>query len=301
MSRRSTDLVTLSGPAMGSRWTARLAAPAPSGLAAALAAAVARIEAQASLWRPESDLSRLNAAPLGRWVTIPTDLMALLRLSLEIGRETGGLFDIAMGGLAAAWGFGAARGEVRPAAMRAPLRAPGATAAALELDPAGARVRKHAALTLTLDGIAKGHAVDAMAEVAAAAGVEATLLGLDGEMRALGLRPDGRPWAIAVEAPRPGLRAARGMIEIADTALASSGDYRHFVRVGAHRVSHTMNPRSGLPATGVSGVTVLHASCARADAWATALMILPQAAGEPLARAHGIAALWPDDPRPAGA
>lgn len=60
--------------------------------------------------------------------------------------------------------------------------------------------------------------------------------------------------------------------------------------VGSQRVSHTMNPRSGLPANGVS-VTVIADSCARADAWATALMILLREAGEPLARAHGIAAL----------
>lgn len=113
MSRTSTEPVTLSGPAMGSRWTARLAAPAP-GLAATLAAAVERIEAQASLWRPESDLCQLNAAPVGAWVALPAELFDLLTLSLELACETGGLFDIAMGGLSAAWGFGAAPGQMRP-------------------------------------------------------------------------------------------------------------------------------------------------------------------------------------------
>lgn len=291
MSRTPTDLGTLSGPAMGSRWTARLADP-PPGLGPALAAAVERVEAEASLWRPDSDLCRLNAAPVGAWVALPEGLLALLALSLEMGRETGGLFDIGMGGLAAAWGFGAARGAVRPAAMSAPPRAADATAQALELDPARGRARKHADLTLTLDGIAKGHAVDAMAGVARAMGVGQALLGLDGELVALGTRPDGRPWGVAVEHPEPGRRAARGMIEIAETALASSGDYRHFVEVGGRRVSHTMNPRSGLPAQGVSAVTVLAHSCARADAWATALMILPQEAGMLLAQAKGVAALW---------
>lgn len=183
--------MTLSGPAMGSRWTARLAAPAP-GLAATLAAAVERIEAQASLWRPESDLCRLNAAPVGAWVALPAELVDLLTLSLELGRGTGGLFDIAMGGLSAAWGFGAAPGQVRPEAMRAAPRNPTATQDQLELDPARRAVRKHVPLTLTLDGIAKGHAVDAMAVAARAAGISNALFGLDGEMRALGRRPDGQ-------------------------------------------------------------------------------------------------------------
>ena len=296
MSRTSTDpaaaLVTLSGPAMGSRWTARLAGPAPAGLEAALTAAVEVVEAQASLWRPHSDLCRLNAAPVGEWVPMPEGLLDLLALSLDLGRETGGLFDIAMGGLASAWGFGAAQGRVNPTAMQQAPRTADATARALELEPARLRARKHAPLSLTLDGIAKGHAVDAMGAVARSFGLQHALLGLDGELLALGPRPDGRPWAIAVEHPAPGRRATRGMIELSDSAIASSGDYRHFVTLGGRRVSHTMNPRSGLPAQGVSAVTVLAPTCARADAWATALMILPREAGEPLARANGIAALW---------
>lgn len=291
MSKTSTDLVTLSGPAMGSRWTARLACP-PAGLAGALAAAVERIEAQASLWRPGSDLNRLNAAPVGAWVDLPADLLALLALSLEIGRETDGLFDIGMGGLADAWGFGAAQGRTLPDRMIGRPRPPDATARTLELEPQKSRARKHADLTVTLDGIAKGHAVDAMAQTVRASGIGHALLGLDGDVRALGSRPDGRAWAIAVEAADPDKRAAGAMIEIANMAVATSGDYRHFVRVNGARIGHTMNPRTGLPAQGPSSVTVLCDSCARADGWATALMTLPPEAGMALARRTGIAAHW---------
>lgn len=291
MSKMSIDPVTLSGPAMGSRWTARLAAP-PAGLAPALAAVVERIEAQASLWRPESDLNRLNAAPPGEWVALPPELMELLALSLRLGRETEGLFDIAMGGLTAAWGFGAARGRTCPERMIGAARAAQDTAEALELEPGAGRARKHAALSLTLDGIAKGHAVDAMTACARDLGVSDALLGLDGELRAIGGRPDGRPWAVAVEAPDPGRRAAASLIELSDCALASSGDYRHFVTIGGERIGHTMNPRTGLPARGVPGVTVLRDSCAAADAWATALLILPLEAGLALATRRQIAATW---------
>lgn len=291
MSKTPTDLVTLSGPAMGSRWTARLAGP-PDGLADALAAAVGQIEAQASLWRPDSDLKRLNAAPVGAWVGLPAGLLALLDLSLVLGRQTEGLFDIAMGDLTDAWGFGAAQGRTRPHAMLAAPREAGATSAALELDRDGGRARKHAPLTLTLDGIAKGHAVDAMADTARAMGVTQALFGLDGELRAIGHRPDGRAWAVAVEAPDPDRRAAAAMIEIADTALASSGDYRHFVMLNGARIGHTMNPRAGMPARGPARVTVLADSCAVADGWATALMTLPQEAGMALARRARIAAHW---------
>lgn len=198
---------------------------------------------------------------------MPPQLLDLLALSLELVRETGGLFDIGMGGLSAAWGFGAARGRFNPDAMVEPPRPAGATEASLELDCANGRARKHATLSLTLDCIAKGHAVDAMAEKARGMGVSQGLFGLDGELRALGGRPDGRPWGVAVEEATPATRAVRGVLEIADTALASSGDYRHFVMIGDRRVSHTMNPRNGLPAQAISAITVLAESCARADAW----------------------------------
>ena len=293
MSKMSTDLVTLAGPAMGSRWTARLAEP-PAGLAPALAAAVERMEAAASLWRPESALNRLNAAPVGTWLELPPELVTLLALSSDLGRQTDGLFDIAMGDLTAAWGFGAARGRTVPARMIGAPR-PADAPPAFEVDSARGRARRCEDRALTLDGIAKGHAVDVMAETARAIGVTRALFGLDGEMRALGRRPDGRPWAVAVETPDPERRAAAAMLEIDDCALATSGDYRHFVMLRGQRIGHTMNPRSGLPAQGAPAVTVLAETCAAADAWATALLVLPEEAGRVMAERHRIAAAWPQD------
>ena len=92
MSKMSTDaLVTLSGPTMGSRWTACLMPPpaaSRAALEAALAAAVARVDAQMSLWRPDSDLVRLNAAPVGAWVPLPAELLQVLAAGLENNDET---------------------------------------------------------------------------------------------------------------------------------------------------------------------------------------------------------------------
>lgn len=295
MSRTSTERVrhALNGPAMGSRWSALLfAAPGfdPDPLRDALQAAVDEVDAQMSTWRPDSDLMRLNAAPVGDWVPAPAGLIEVLRLGLEIGRASGGAFDIGLGDAVTAWGFGpeaAAPDRIR-AAMAAPRRP---AHEGLEID--AGRVRKTAPLALDLNGIAKGHGVDRLAEALREHGIAAGLVGIDGEMRALGLRPDGRAWTVAVEAPDAERRAPRSILALHDAAVATSGDYRHWVEVRGRRLSHTMDPATGapLPAPPAS-VTVAAPRCAEADAWATALMVLGPEKGAALARGRGLDALF---------
>jgi FAD:protein FMN transferase len=98
---------------------------------------------------------------------------------------------------------------------------------------------------------------------------------------------------VAVERPDHARREAFGVIELADRAVATSGDYRHWVDVGRARLSHTMDPRRGGPAKNrVASASVLHSSCMEADAWATALMVAGEDAGPALARERGLDALF---------
>lgn len=297
MSKTSTDPTRhiLSGPIMGTRWSAVFFAEArfdTAPLRSALQASVEEVDAQMSTWRADSDLMRLNAAAVGEWVAVPAALMAVLRLGLDIGHASGGAFDIGMGDAVAAWGFGpaaASRARIREA-LSTPRRP---AYEVLDLDPSGGRVRKAAPVTLDLNGIAKGYGVDRLAETLRGAGVGAALTGIDGEMRAFGLRPDGEPWVVAVEAPDPQRRAAHSVLTLQDAAVATSGDYRHRVRVGDRDLSHTMDPRRGapLPAPPAS-VTVVAPTCAEADAWASALMVLGEDDGTALARRVGLEALF---------
>ena len=288
-------LRTLSGPAMGSRWTVRL--DCDEDQAAALtdvcAQAVETVEQQMSNWRAGSDLNRLNAAPLGEWVNLPAHLMTVLNMAGQIGRASDGVFDVGVGDLVQAWGFGPAQGVADPKAIGALMGKPIRSFDALELDGAAGRARKTAAMSLDLSGIAKGYGVDVLAAVLAEHGLTQCLCGLDGELVARGLRPDGKPWAVALEQPDPTSRAGRSMIELSDRAIATSGSYRHFITLGNLRVSHTMNPRTGGPAVGaLVSVSVLHDSCMQADAWATALMVLGNQAGPEFAKAHGLQAIF---------
>lgn len=287
---------------MATHWSAVLPASADcdrDALRAALQQAVDEVDAQMSLWKPESALMRLNRAEPGVWVDLPERILAVLELGLAVGRASGGAFDIGLGDAVCAWGFGP--GPADPARIRAALSAPRRPAHDLvELDLAGRRARKHAPLTLDLNGIAKGHGVDRLAETLRAAGIAQALVGIDGEMRALGTRPGAAGWHVAIEAPDPARRAALSMLVLADAAVATSGDYRHRLRArdpdGAalgRWVSHTIDPRRGVPlADPPASVTVLAPSCALADAWATALMVLGPGAGAGHARAQGLDALF---------
>ena len=111
MSKTSTDLIrhALNGPTMGTRWSALFFTPPgfdARPVQTALQKAVDVVDAHMSTWKPDSDLMRLNAARAGAWVTLPAPLIEVLRLGVELGRASGGAFDIGMGDAVAAWGFG---------------------------------------------------------------------------------------------------------------------------------------------------------------------------------------------------
>lgn len=289
--------LNLNGPTMATRWSARCDADAAldaDALRAALQREVDAIDRQMSPWKPASDLARLNRAEVGAWVPLPRALLEVLALALQVGRLSGGAFDAAVGELVDAWGFGAARAAPDPAAIRAAAQAANRPAhRLLELDLSNGRARKRAPLHLDLCGIAKGHAVDRMAQAAMRHGVAHALLALDGELRAVGSQASGKPWAVALESPRAGERRAHGVIELGDLAVATSGDYRHFVQIGAARVAHTMDGRRGAPVNNaVASVTVLAPDCASADAWATALLVAGPDEGLVLAQRHGLDALF---------
>lgn len=287
---------TLSGPTMGTHWAARYQAPPGfdhEALSRDLAQAVELVDAQMSPWKPESDLMRLNRAALEQWVALPAAILEVLSRAMDVGTLSSGAYDAAVGSLVNAWGFGATADVPDPAAIRRAAADHRPAHLWLDVDPAQGRARKCAPLCLDLCGIAKGYAVDRMARVMDLHGIGHALVSLDGELRACGARADGQPWAVALESPQEGRRAAHGVIELADLSVATSGDYRRWVQVGGQRLAHTMDGRRAAPVRNpVASVTVLAATCMDADAWATALLVAGPDEGPGLARRVGLDALF---------
>jgi thiamine biosynthesis lipoprotein len=290
-SNQSVVRQTLNGSTMGTRYSAVFFAhPGKniSALSAALSASVDRVDLQMSSWKQESDLNRLNAAPIGTWVDIPPELTSVLVASLQVERITHGAFNINVGDLVSAWGFGPMnKGSTlgRMSISSKNIRPP--TYALIDLDTKGGRARKSGAVDLDLSGIAKGFGVDEMARVMNEFAIPSWLVGIDGEMRAKGVKPDGSAWAVAHERPDRYKREAMGVIELQDMAVATSGNYRHFKEVDGRTFSHTIDARTSAPLeNGIASVSVLTTTCMTADAWATALMVMGVEAGLEAARAN---------------
>ncbi|VXC04061.1 FAD:protein FMN transferase [Pseudomonas sp. 8AS] len=293
----SLQRYSLNGATMGTRYSALFYAEPgldESAIGASLFAAVDRVDRQMSSWQADSQLNRLNALATGQWLDLPAELYQVLATALRVGRQSAGAFDIGVGDLVNAWGFGPGRPQPDSAQIDALQRQPRrAAGAALELDPAHGRVRKRSAITLDLAGIAKGFGVDELARCLDGWGIGHYLVGIDGEMRARGHKADGQPWVIAIENPTYGLREAMGVMELNDAAIATSGDYRHWVEVADQRFAHTMHPGLGAPLRNrLAAVTVVAASCMLADAWATTLLVLGEEAGMKLAAERGMDALF---------
>jgi len=286
----------IGGPTMGTRWTATIVEQPGLDIVAveaALAKAVGRVDSQMSTWKPDSDLMRLNTAPPGTWVDLPEKLLQVLSEAVRIGRLSGGAFDIGLGDLVNAWGFGAA-GAANTAAIKQALgteRVP--SFQSLDIDLSAHRARSHVAPALDLGGIAKGFAVDQMHDALASLGVKNALVSLDGELYAKGCQQDGRMWPVAIEKPDYDARLPLSVIEFQDAAIATSGDYRHWVQVGDIRLAHTMDGQRGGPVQNpVASVTVLAETCMSADAWATALLVMGPENGKALAQEQGLNALF---------
>lgn len=239
-----------------------------------------------STWRATSEISRFNAMAAGETMDVSPDFAQVLERALEVAAQTGGAFDPTILPLVEAWGFGA-RADVAPpsASSLAQLQAQ-VNHRLVQLVPTpagGARLGKAGPVRLDLSAIAKGYGVDALCELLVARGYQDFLVEIGGEVRCAGRGPTGQPWRIGINAPTPGIErtgAYQRALQLADQAVATSGDYRNFRIVNGARHSHIIDPRSGQPVPHeVTSVTIVAPTCLDADAIATAVLVLGEADG----------------------
>jgi thiamine biosynthesis lipoprotein len=300
------ELATYTGGTMGTTYHVTVTGP-PGGASrdqvqACIDGTLREVNARLSTYAAGSEISRLNRSRSPDWIPISPMLHAVLVAAQRVNRESGGAFDVTVGPLVALWGFGADTQTPAPVvtpaidALAAARRSAGHEL--LELR-GGARpaVRKRVPmLTLDVNGIAPGFAVDRIAACLEQNGFANYLVELGGEVRGHGHRADGRPWQVAVEAPLAGERVAYAGLDLRDVAVSTSGDYRDFrMTTDGRRISHTIDPRTGRPVEhALASVTVVHTSATMADAYATAFMVLGTDAGHDLAVRLGLAALFLD-------
>jgi thiamine biosynthesis lipoprotein len=289
----------IDGSALGTTFNVSVVEPPqtldPEALQGEILATLDNIDRLASTWRDDSELSVFNADHSIDWIIVSPEFCSALERALQLGHATDGAFDVTVGPLVNLWGFGPDGQALEPPPDEAIAAARERVGYSLiDTDCAEGLVRKdHALMYVDLSGWAKGLAVDEVAAMLSARGIEDYLVEIGGEIRVSGHNSDNANWALAVEAPSTSQRVPHAIIRVTNTSVATSGDYRNYFEHGGSSYSHTIDPRSGRPVThNLAAVTVVHESAAYADALATALLVLGPEDGPALAQRLEIAAYF---------
>lgn len=254
-------------------------------------------ERQLSTWRSDSELSRLNALPVGSSLQVTGSLMDLLEKLAYWSAATDRAFDPAIGSLVAAWGLRVgglhpSEALLREARERAGIRR-------VSLDPGSGTVSRRREVTIDCGGFGKGEALDRLRSWSRHRGFTPWLVNLGGQVGVYGLPPARSHWAVDLAHPRE--RSASALpVGLSGGSLATSGGSERDVRRGGGRIGHVLDPRTGLPAKFGGSVTVWHASALVADILSTALYVMGPQQGRVWAEARGIAACYLDLPEGGG-
>jgi FAD:protein FMN transferase len=270
------------------------------GLQGAIDAELIAVNRQMSTYLADSELSRFNRDPGPEPFAVSRELVELVALAKQVSADSEGAFDVTVGPLVDAWGFGAeSDGERRELDAVEITALRGVVGdAKLRVDRAARTLAKQVpGLRVDLSAIAKGHGCDRVGAVVEAAGWTDYMVEIGGEVWARGDNPDGEAWKLGVERPSgdaAGDRVVQAIVRVRDAGVATSGDYRNYWERDGVRYSHTVDPRTGRPITHtLASVTVIHPeSAALADAWATALSVLGPEQGPALAERLGLAAYF---------
>ena len=240
-----------------------------SAIAGAVVREIKRIESKFSRYTESGIVSTINNAAGGAPVTVDDETAGLIDYAYACHEQSNGLFDITSGALRRVWDF---KSGCVPAQSRIESILPliGLQFATWS--------RPHFSLLkqgmeIDFGGFGKEYAVDRAAALALSLGATGGFINLGGDIRVIGAKPGGTPWAIGVQHPRE-VRGTVAQVLLTKGALTTSGDYERFMVVEGVRYSHIMNPMTGWPVLGFQSVSVCGESCVVAGSVATIAMLL---------------------------
>lgn len=241
----------------------------------AVFAEMRRVDALMSTYKPDSQISQVNALAAEGAVAISAELYALIEASLEYSHLSGGAFDITYASVGYLYDY---RDRERPAAAAIDAALPGVDYRQLRLDPQRRTVAfARPGMRIDLGGIAKGHAVDRSIALLRARGITRAMVNAGGDTRVIGNR-FGAPWVIGIRHPD---RADEVVLRIplVDAAFSTSGDYERYFDEGGVRYHHILDPKTGQSPHELRSVTIIAADALRTDGLSTAVFVLGQEAG----------------------
>jgi thiamine biosynthesis lipoprotein len=291
--------VELVGNTMGTQFSVKLAAGDAVNdaiwLEKDIKAALADVEQMMSTYLPGSEISRFNGSTSTDWQEVSEEFCSSVEDALAISTLTGGSFDITVGPLVNLWGFGP--GDIidePPTGENISTMLESVGYEYLQADCEQPALKKDIVeLTLDMSAFGKGYATDRVAAILDQADIENYLIEVGGELRLRGHNANNTKWAIGIEVPLPNQRRPHTIVHLTNTAMATSGDYRNYFEADGKRYSHTIDTRTGWPVThSLASVTVIDDDGFRADALATALLVMGPDVGMELATRESMAVLF---------
>jgi len=245
-----------------------------------------------STYIKDSELSRFNQSSSVEPFPMSMQTLEVLNEAKRLGEMSAGLLDVTVGPLVNLWGFGPqSRPEKIPTDELINITRQRIGLDKLTVGPSWAS-KAQPALYVDLSTIAKGYAVDQVAELLQTLKISNFLVEIGGEMRLAGTKASGSTWKIAIEKPETQQRSVQKIISIGNNAVATSGDYRNYYEQDGIRYSHLINPNSGYPINhNLVSVTVIHPSSMTADGLATALNVMGKDKALALAQTYDLAVL----------
>ena len=270
-------LIADAHPALGAEVRVTVWTADESAARAAIAEVFAefdRLDGLLSVWKPQSDVVRINASDGREAVPVSPDTIAVVNAALEASRLTEGRFDATFGALADVWKFDHDRDNRVPTDAEIAARLPRVDYRAVRVDEAAGTIAlTRSGVRLHLGGIGKGYAVDRGAVLIRARGLNDFMIQSGGDLYVAG-QPGERPWWLGINDPRGGPDVTFAALELRDRTLSTSGDYERFFIQDGVRYHHLLDPSTGHPARGCRSVSIVAPTALRADALSTGVFIL---------------------------
>ena len=229
-----------------------------------------RIDREMSTYKPDSEISLVNAHAAEKPMVISAELYSMIDRSLQLSVASHGAFDITYDSVGYLYDF---RARKRPTDAQIEEHLGAVDYRHVVLDPKSSTVHfTEAGVRINVGGIAKGYTVQHAADMLRAKGVEHALLNAGGDTRVIGDRR-GQPWIVGIRHPRLENEVIT-RLPIVDEAISTAGDYERFFEEDGKRYHHVINPRTGKPTEGILTVTVIGPDGTMTDGLDTAIFVL---------------------------
>ncbi len=254
---------------------------------------IKRIEALMTTWRPDSEVSRVNAAAGKSPVKVGAETFAVIKEALHTSEISEGTFDITFEVLHGLWKFDEDLDPHPPTDAQIKAKLSLLSYKHVKLDEAASTVfLDKEGVKISLGGIAKGYAVDKASKVLEAGGLSAFFVQAGGDLYTHGKKPDGGEWQAGIRDPRGKDGSYFAMLPVTDHAFSTAGDYERSYVLEGKRYHHIIDPRTGKPATASRSVTIWAPTALQADAIDDAVFILGPEKGLKLVESlDGVAAV----------